>query len=137
MPSARQIDAELLSELRLESIDIPLVGMSLLRQMLFENVLSNVRDVVLDDQLLLIEAFEKLTAQPVDGLALLVHHVVVFEQVLAGFEVLRLDCLLCGLDAIEIMRDSMGTPSSMPICCSSVETHSFAKMRIRSSSSDR
>ena len=30
-----------------------------------------------------------------DRLALIVHHVVVFEQVLAGVEVARLDLLLC------------------------------------------
>ena len=35
-----------------------------------------------------------------------------------------------------ISCDSMGTPSSMPKRCSRFETHSLAKMRIRSSSSD-
>ena len=36
-----------------------------------------------------------------------------------------------------ISLDSIGTPSSMPRRCSKVETHSLAKMRIRSSSSAR
>ena len=43
-------------------------------------------------------AFEQLAAQRVDALALLVHHVVVLEQVLADGEVLRLDLLLRALD---------------------------------------
>ena len=45
-------------------------------------------------------AFEQLAAQRVDVLALLVHHVVVLEQVLAGGEVLRLDLLLRALDGL-------------------------------------
>ena len=57
-------------------------------------------DVVFEDELALIDAFEKLAAQAVDGLALLVHHVVVLEQVFARFEVLRFDGFLRGLDAI-------------------------------------
>ena len=48
----------------------------------------------LHDVLLLVDAFEQLAAHAVDRLALLVHHVVVFEQVFAGFEVLRFDGLL-------------------------------------------
>ncbi len=43
-------------------------------------------------------ALENLAAQRVDALTLLVHHVVVFEQVLADGEVLRLDLLLRPLD---------------------------------------
>ena len=42
--------------------------------------------------------FENLAAQRVDVLALLVHHVVVLEEVLADREVLRLDLLLRALD---------------------------------------
>ena len=43
-------------------------------------------------------ALEDLAAQRVDALTLLVHHVVVLEQVLADGEVLRLDLLLRPLD---------------------------------------
>ncbi len=43
---------------------------------------------------------EQLAAQRVDALALLVHHVVVFEEVLADGEVLRLDLLLRALDRL-------------------------------------
>ena len=45
-------------------------------------------------------AFQQLAAQSVNGFALLVHHVVVFEQVFAGLEVLRFDGLLGRLDAL-------------------------------------
>ena len=44
-------------------------------------------------------AFERGAANRVDRLALLVHHVVVFEQVFAGLEVLRFDGLLRVFDA--------------------------------------
>ena len=44
--------------------------------------------------LLLLRAFEQLPAHRIDGLALLVHDVVVFEQAFARFEVLRFHRLL-------------------------------------------
>jgi hypothetical protein len=43
---------------------------------------------------LLVHAFEQLAAHAVNGLPLLVHDVVVFEQVFARFEVLRFNRLL-------------------------------------------
>ena len=83
------------------------------------------RDVVLGDELLLVDAFHELAAQAVDGFALLVHDVVVFEHVFAGFEVLGFDGLLRGFDAAaRSCALSIGTPSSMPRRCSRVETHS-------------
>ena len=54
------------------------------------SVAENAGDVVVEDEFFLVDAFEQAAAQAVDGLALLVHDVVVFEQVFAGFEVLRL-----------------------------------------------
>ena len=45
-------------------------------------------------------AFEQLAAQRVDALALLVHDVVVLEQVLADGEVLRFDLLLRARDGV-------------------------------------
>ena len=94
-------------------------------------------DVIFEDQFFLVHAFEQLAAQAVDGLALLVHDVVVFEQMFAGFEVLP-STAFCAVSMRRVIsRDSMGTPSSMPSRCSRFETHSLAKMRIRSSSSDR
>ena len=85
---------------------------------------------------LLVFAFEKLPAQAVDGLALLVHHVVVFEDVFAVAEVLAFNALLRAFDLLGDERDSIGTPSSMPSRCMIPEMRSAAKMRIRSSSSE-
>ena len=83
-------------------------------------------------------ALENLPAQRVDVLALLVHHVVVLEQVFADREVLRFDLLLRALDgACVTMPCSIGTPSSMPSFCIRPEMRSDPKIRIRSSSSDR
>src|SRR5262249_48121405 len=50
------------------------------------------------DSILLALAFENVAAEPVHDLALLVHHVVVFEEVLADLEVARLHALLGGAD---------------------------------------
>ena len=44
----------------------------------------------LDGPFFLFLALEQLAAHAVDGLALLVHHVVVIDEVLAGGEILRL-----------------------------------------------
>ena len=54
----------------------------------------------LHDPFFLVRAFEQLPAHAVDGLALLVVDVVVFEQVFAGFEVLRFDGFLGLLNAL-------------------------------------
>ena len=56
-------------------------------------------DVFFQNQFFLIDAFQQLPAQAVNRLALLVHHIVVFEQVFTGFEVLTFDRLLRCLDA--------------------------------------
>ena len=50
--------------------------------------------VVFEDEFALVDAFKQLAAQAIDGFALLVHHVVVFEQMFARFEVLRFNALL-------------------------------------------
>src|ERR1019366_8502085 len=64
-------------------------------------------DVLFDDDLhhvhhtlLLFDAFKQLAAQSIDGLALLVVDVVVFEQVFAGFEILGFDGLLGFADPV-------------------------------------
>ena len=53
----------------------------------------------LDDQVAAIDAVENPLAVAVDALPLLVHHLVVFEQVLANFEVPLFDLLLSAFDA--------------------------------------
>ena len=82
-------------------------------------------------------AFEQLAPQRVDALALLVHHVVVLEQVLADREVLASTCFWARSMALVTMPCSIGTPSSMPSCCIRPEMRSDPKIRIRSSCSDR
>ena len=94
-----ELRAEDVVELAEDCIEVPLVGVLLLRRVLFEDVGEDGGDVVLGDELLLIDALHQLTAQAVDGLALLVHDVVVLEDVFAGLEVLRFDGLLRGFDA--------------------------------------
>src|SRR5262249_37535371 len=54
--------------------------------------------LVLFAQLWLVAPLENLTAQRIDRLALLVHHVVVLEQILADVEVVALDAFLRVLD---------------------------------------
>ena len=94
-----EVCAEEVVELGEERLELPLVGVDLLRGVLVEDVGEDGGEVVVGDELLLVDAFHELTAQAVDGFALLVHDVVVLEDVFAGFEVLRFDCFLRGLDA--------------------------------------
>ena len=53
----------------------------------------------LDDQVAAVDAVENPLAIAVDALPLLVHHLVVFEQVLADLEVALFDLLLSAFDA--------------------------------------
>ena len=73
--------------------------MSLGRAILFQLFRQNGRDIILKDQILLIHPFEQSPPQSVDRFALLVHHIVVLEQMFARFEVLPFHGLLRGLDA--------------------------------------
>ena len=52
-----------------------------------------------EDQIFAVGPFENLLAIAVDVLALLVHHLVVFEQILANLEVALFDLLLGAFDA--------------------------------------
>ena len=80
--------------------ELPLAGCGLLGGGLVEEVREDGGDVVLGDELLLVDAFHELAAETVDGFALLVHDVVVLEDVFAGLEVLGFDGLLGGFDAL-------------------------------------
>ncbi len=73
--------------------------MALGRAILVHQVAENRRNVIFEDQIFLIHALEQAAAQAVHGLALLVHHVVVFEQMFARFEMLAFHRLLRRLDA--------------------------------------
>src|SRR5258706_7324918 len=87
------VDTELAIHLREKLGAIPLIGVLLARA---ERVDEFARDVFRDAEnvVALIFSFERRTPNSVNGFALLVHYVVVFEQVFAGVEVLRFDGLL-------------------------------------------
>src|SRR6201997_793709 len=76
---------------------VPLAGMQLARTVginqLARDVLRNANDIIA-----LVLAFQRRAANAINRFALLVHHVVVFQQVFAGVEVLRFDGLLRGLN---------------------------------------
>ncbi len=91
----------------------------------------------LEDQFLAIPAVENSLTIAIDPLPLLVHHLVVFQQVLADVEVPLLDFLLAPSMRRLTMRLSIASPSCMPRRVRMFLTHSPAKIRIRSSSSDR
>ena len=80
------------------AVTIPLVGMLLARA---EGIHQFSGDLLGDVQgvFLLVLSFQGRAADRVDRLALLIHYVVVFQQVFAGFEVLRFDGFLGVLDA--------------------------------------
>ena len=91
--------AELRQHVGLQAGEIPLVGTRIFGAAPVDDAADDAARH-LDDALFLFDAFEQLAAHAVDGLALLVHDVVVLEQVFAGFEVLRFDGLLRGRDAL-------------------------------------
>ena len=91
--------AELAVDVGLEVGQVPGAGVRLGRAaQVQERDQDPAHDV--EDLLALIGLLEQLAAPAVDGLALLVHHVVVLEQVLSSGEVLRFDGLLRGRDAL-------------------------------------
>ena len=94
---------------RAERAEIPLLRILFLARRasstrLVDELLGERHDVAARvDDFVLVEldlAVEQLAAQRVDVLALLVHDVVVLEQVFAGGEVLRFDLLLRALDRL-------------------------------------
>jgi hypothetical protein len=82
-------------------------------------------------------AFEQVAPQRVDVLPLLVHHVVVLEQMLTGREVLGLDLLLGSLDGLRHHRVLDGHAVFHPSRCIRPETRLVPKIRMRSSSRER
>ncbi len=73
--------------------------------MLVEEIGEDGGNVVVSDEQLLVYTLHQLSSQTINGFALLVHDVVVLEDVFAGLEVLGFDSLLRGLDAA---RDHAG-----------------------------
>src|SRR6202795_2898088 len=71
----------------------------------------------LEDPLFLALALEDVAAEAVDDLSLLVHHVVVLEEMLAELEVARLDPLLGGADGPrdELVLDGLAFLHPQPL----------------------
>jgi len=95
-----ELCTEEVEDLSEDLLGVPLVGVRLDGRVLIEDAGKDGGGVVVGDELLLVDAFHELTAKAVDGFALLVHDVVVLEDVFAGLEVLRLYGFLGGLDAL-------------------------------------
>ena len=89
----REIDGKHTAQLVLEALRIPLLRQRLFRDETMDGVLhdlvAHVHDLVMD-----IVDLHQVAALFIDDLALVVHHIVEFQQVLADFEVARLDLLL-------------------------------------------
>ena len=94
-----QVNAEAVPELGAQTFLIPFVGVLVLGAEGADQPTDHAVHGV-PDLFLLVLPFEQRATQPVDGLALLVHDVVVLEQVFAGLEVLGFPGLLRGLDAL-------------------------------------
>src|SRR5712664_2815122 len=92
------VDAKLAVHFRKKLRRVPLIGMLLAGT---ESVYQFAGDVFGDAEnvVALIFSLQRRTPNAVNGLALLVHYFVVFEEVLAGIEVLGLDGFLGVLDA--------------------------------------
>src|SRR5271167_3873064 len=90
----RDVHTEAGEQLVLQALDVPILGMSFLSAVLVEQAAEKFAHIVFEDEFLLVNTFQQLPAQSVHRLPLLVHYVVVFEQVFAGLEVLPLDRLL-------------------------------------------
>ena len=95
-----KVGAEEVVDLGEERFEFPLVDVGLFGGVLVEDVGEDGGEIVVGDELLLVYTFHQLPSQTIDGFALLVHDVVVFEDVFAGLEVLAFDGFLCALDTL-------------------------------------
>ena len=94
----------------LQGFEVP-VGFVLFRRTVpLQNIAENPGDVILDDEIFLVESFEQSTAQAIDRFALLVHDVVIFEQMFASFEVLPFDGFLRNFNATRDHARFNGNP---------------------------
>src|SRR5262245_20797569 len=89
----RQPEIELPMERLVEPLQVPVLGMGLGARVALDGAVRQLAHP-LEDRLFLALVLETLTTHPVDDLPLLVHHVVVLEEVLADLEVARLHALL-------------------------------------------
>ena len=109
-----RVEAEDARHVHLQRVEVPFLGVHLLARIRLDGIVENVlgehqqiraRIDLVDCLVVLLVlnanlALEQLAAQRVDVLALLVHDVVVLEEVFSGAEVLRLDLFLRALDRL-------------------------------------
>jgi hypothetical protein len=134
-PSASD-QTELVEQLHLEPFQVPVTSARLRAQVIgraFHRAATGRRLQFLA----VISLFKQLAAQTINRHALLVHHIIVFDQVFADREVVRFNVLLSASIRLLTIFDSMATPSSIPSRCMIALTRSPANIRIRSSSSER
>src|SRR5215831_9525988 len=89
----RQSEIELPKERLVEALEVPVFWMRIGARVALDDAVRELAHP-LEDGLFLALVFETLTTQPVDDFPLLVHHVVVLEQVLSDLEVARFNALL-------------------------------------------
>ena len=94
-----EIHPEVRMDVAVQARDVVRVRMRPLRTAALHIAAHRVADKF-KDAIALVLALEHFAPPRIDGLALLVHHVVVLEHVLAGFEMLGLDGLLRCFDAL-------------------------------------
>ena len=93
------IHAETREDRIFQTFDVPIGSVRLYRNVLLEQFTQNSGDVIFDDQIFLFESLQQTPAQAIDGLTLLVHHIVILEQMFARLEMLSFDCFLRFLDS--------------------------------------
>ena len=82
-----------------QTLDVPVFRVHLDAAELIEQFAEDAGNIILKNQIFLVEALEQAFPQTIYGLALFVHHIVIFEQMFAGFEVLRFHGLLRRFDS--------------------------------------
>ena len=95
-----QAHPELVFQLFIQPLHVPLVRTHLLAREFIQKSAQNTAYIIFQNQFFLFHGFQQHPPHAIDGFALLVHHVVVLQQVFAGIEVLRLHRLLRALDAL-------------------------------------
>ena len=132
-----EVDADRLAQPFAQARGIPLLGIGIRRDVLVDEVLDHVVAHVVDG-LGHFLALHDADALFEDHLALVVHHVVELQQVLADVEVARLDLLLRLFQRLVDPRMDDGLALLEAAASVSMEfSRSEPKMRIRSSSSER
>ena len=129
----RRLQAEDGVDALLQAGDIPLLGVGARRAVRHDDRRDGV-GAHFGNRLADAFGIHDVGALLVDDLALVVHHVVEFDDLLADVVVARLDLLLGGLDRLEIHGLTIASPSARFLFISLANIVCGPKMRSRSSS---